>query len=107
MKNSPNRLHDFLNNASESGNPLENYIQSLSPEALAQLSKPNPEVLQMMERNIMAMLGGLPGEQFEIAITTNREHLGRLLASAMMSGYFLNNAQNRMTIERSFQEIEQ
>ncbi|MDY6781510.1 MAG: DUF760 domain-containing protein [Cyanobacteriota bacterium] len=107
MKNSSNRLHDILNDASESGNPLETYIQSLSPETLAQLSKPDPEVLQVMERNIVGMLGGLPAEQFEISVTTSREHLGRLLASAMMSGYFLNNAKHRMALDRSFQDMEE
>jgi Protein of unknown function (DUF760) len=105
MKNLPNRLHNFLDNSSENGNALETYIQSLSQETLAQLSKPNSEVLQVMERNIISMLGSLPGEHFDITITTNQENLGRLLASAMMSGYFLNNAQQRMALEKSFQEI--
>lgn len=105
MKN-VNRLGNFLNNASETGNDLENYIQSLSPEAIAHLSKPNSEALQVMERNIISMLGGLPSEHFDITITTNRENLGRLLASAMMSGYFLNNAQQRMTLEQSVRGLE-
>ncbi|MFM7325775.1 MAG: DUF760 domain-containing protein, partial [Nodosilinea sp.] len=30
-----------------------------------------------------------------------RESLGRLLASAMMSGYFLRGAEQRMTMERA------
>jgi hypothetical protein len=42
-------------------------------------------------------------DQFEVTITTNRENLGRLLASAMMSGYFLRNAEQRMTFEKSLQ----
>ncbi|MDY7015391.1 MAG: DUF760 domain-containing protein, partial [Cyanobacteriota bacterium] len=67
----------------------------------------DPEILQVMERNIVGMLGSLPGEQFEISITTNREHLGKLLASAMMGGYFLNNVQHRMALERSFQDIQE
>jgi hypothetical protein len=54
-----------------------------------------------MERNIIGLLGNLPSEQFDVAISTNRENLGRLLASAMMSGYFLRKAEQRMTIEKS------
>jgi Protein of unknown function (DUF760) len=56
-----------------------------------------------MERNLVGLLGGLPSEQFDVTITTSRENLGRLLASAMMSGYFLRSAEQRMQFERSLQ----
>ncbi len=83
-------------------NGLWQYVQSLSPETIAHLSKPeSQEVFQVMERNIMGLLGNLPSEQFDVAISTNRENLGRLLASAMMSGYFLSKAEQRMTFEKS------
>lgn len=76
----------------------------MSPEAVAQLSKPGSgEVLQVMERNIIGLLGGLPAEHFDVTVTTSREHLGRLLASAMMSGYFLRNAEQRMHFEHALQ----
>lgn len=78
------------------------YLQSLSPEMIAKLSRPDSnEVFQVMERNIIGLLGHLPSEHFEVSISTNREHLGRLLASAMMSGYFIRNAEQRMTFEKS------
>jgi hypothetical protein len=54
-----------------------------------------------MERNIVGMLGTLPPEHFGMTITTSREHLGRLLASAMIGGYFLHNAEQRMAFEKS------
>lgn len=74
----------------------------MSPESVARLSRPaSPEVFQMMERNIIGLLGGLPSEHFDVTITTSREHLGRLLASAMMSGYFLRGAEQRMQFEQS------
>jgi hypothetical protein len=57
-----------------------------------------------MERNIAGLLGHLPGNQFEIAVTTSKENLGRLLASAMTSGYFLRNAEIRHSIEKSLEE---
>lgn len=83
---------------------LMQYIQSLNPETIAQLSRPaSPEVVRLMERNIVGLLGVLPSEQFDVSITTNREHLGRLLASAMMGGYFLRNAEQRMGFEQSLQ----
>lgn len=102
MNNSSNKIPEFFGNSAESGDLLWRYLQSMSPETVTQLSKPSsPEVLQVMERNIMGLLGGLPPEHFGVTITTSREHLGRLLASAMMSGYFLRNAEQRMAFERS------
>jgi hypothetical protein len=59
-----------------------------------------------MERNIVGMLGTLPPEHFGVTITTSREHLGRLIASAMVSGYFLHNAEQRMAFEKSMQLAE-
>lgn len=87
----------------EGENNLLQYIQSLTPETISQLSQPqSSEVFQVMERNIIGMLGTLPPEHFGVMISTSRENLGRLLASAMMSGYFLRNAEQRMTFERAF-----
>jgi hypothetical protein len=101
-----------VNNLSNLSNPfasgdngpgqLWQYVQSLSPETIAQLSRPaSAEAMQVMERNIVGLLGGLPPEGFDVTISTNRENLGRLLASAMMSGYFLRNAEQRLAFEQS------
>lgn len=106
MNNSLNQSHVFGGSES-SPNLLWQYVQSMSPETIAQLSKPNSaEVFQVMERNIVGLLGGLPSEHFDVTVTTSREHLGRLLASAMMSGYFLHGAEQRMQFERSLQGSE-
>ncbi len=74
----------------------------MSPETVAQLSRPvSSEVMQAMEHNIIGLLGGLPAQHFDISVTTSREHLGRLLASAMMSGYFLKSAEQRLAFEEA------
>ncbi|WP_375539685.1 DUF760 domain-containing protein [Oscillatoria sp. FACHB-1407] len=100
--NNTNQLSELFGSNAESGNLFLQYVQSMSPETIAQLSKPgSPEVFQVMERNIIGLLGGLPSEQFDVTITTSRESLGRLLASAMMSGYFLRNAEQRMAFEKT------
>lgn len=79
----------------------------MAPDTVSQLSKPtSTEVFQVMERNIVGLLGNLPSEHFGVTVTTNREHLGRLLASAMISGYFLRNAEQRMAFEKSLQSSE-
>ena len=106
-------MSDVSNQASrffdgeENSELLWQYVQGLSPESVNQLSKPTSgEVFQIMERNIIGLLGNLPPESFNVSITTTRENLGRLLASAMMSGYFLRNAEQRMLFEKSLQAAE-
>jgi len=41
----------------------------------------------------------LPGEHFDVKITASRDHLAGLLASAMMTGYFLRQMEQRMELE--------
>lgn len=83
-------------------NKLWQYMQSLGGETATQLFQPSPEASQLIESQIIGMLGGLPAGHFDVEITTNREQLGRLLASAMMSGYFLHRAEQRMALEQQF-----
>ncbi|MTJ09279.1 DUF760 domain-containing protein [Anabaena sp. UHCC 0204] len=107
MSNQSNRVSEFFNSDSETSNLLWQYVKSLSPDTVTQLSKPtSTEVLQVMERNIIGLLGNLPSEQFGITISTSRESLGRLLASAMISGYFLRNAEQRMGFDMVLQGTE-
>jgi hypothetical protein len=105
MNNLSPQNSDFSHNINTNKNLLWDYVQSLDPEMAARLSQPSPESLQVMERNIIGLLGGLPSENFGVKITTNRESLGRLLASAMMSGYFLHSAEQRMNFEQQFTGI--
>jgi hypothetical protein len=107
VNNELNRSQNFFNGEGEVSESLWQYVQSLSPDTIAQLSKPgSSEVFQVMERNIIGLLGNLPSEHFGVTVSTSREHLGRLLASAMMSGYFLRNAEQRMNFEKSLQSID-
>ena len=107
MNQSSNKGPEFLKEESEQANLLWQYVQSMSPDTVAQLSKPcSSEVFQVMERNIIGLLGNLPSEHFGVTITTNRENFGRLLASAMISGYFLRNAEQRMAFEKSLIGVE-
>jgi Protein of unknown function (DUF760) len=107
MSNQSNRVSEFFDSESEASNLLWQYVKSLSPDTVSQLSKPSSsEVFQVMERNIVGLLGNMPPEHFGVTITTNRENLGRLLASAMMSGYFLRNAEQRMNFEVALQGTE-
>ncbi|MEA5594327.1 DUF760 domain-containing protein [Rivularia sp. UHCC 0363] len=105
MNNSSNKVSEFFNGESQSSNSLWQYVSSLSPEAVTQLSRPSSsEVFGVIERNIIGLLGSLPSEPFNINISTSRESLGKLLASAMISGYFLRNAEQRMNFEIALQD---
>ena len=58
MNNELNRSQDFFNQENEVSESLWKYVQSLSPETISQLSKPeSQEVFQVMERNIIGLLG--------------------------------------------------
>lgn len=107
MSDASNQVSEFFEGESETGNLLWQYVQELNPDTVTQLSKPtSAEVFQVMERNVIGLLGNLPSDHFNVTISTSRENLGRLLASAMISGYFLRNAEQRMSFEKSLQTVE-
>ena len=107
MSKELDRSQDFFSSENETGDALWKYVQSLSSETISQLSKPDSiEVFQVMEQNVIGLLGSLPSEHFNVTNSTSRDHLGKLLASAMMSGYFLRNAEQRLNLEQSLQAID-
>ena len=86
----------------DQSNALWEYVRSLSPETMTRLSQPeSAEVFQIIEHNVVGLLGSLPNENFDVEVSTSRESLGKMLASAMMSGYFLRNVEQRKTFEDS------
>ena len=94
-------------NQQEDNNSLFAYIQSLEPSAIARLSQVSPAVASIMQQKLRQMLGVLPSTLFDVTVTTDRENLGQLLASAMQTGYFLRQAEERMDIEEHFSRVTQ
>ncbi len=93
---------NFLNSDAEvqEVNPLLQYLQHQPPEVLAQVAKSvSPEVKQIITHNVHGLLGVLPPEGFDVKITTDRENLAGLMISAMMTGYFLRQMEQRMDME--------
>ena len=85
---------------SPSVNELLNYLQHQPPEVLSRVAKSvTPEVRQIVNQNVQGLLGMLPNEHFNVQVTTNRDNLSGLLASAMMTGYFLRQMEQRMELE--------
>lgn len=96
--------HLFDSNPNQ--NELWQYMQTLNADTANQLFRPSAEAAQVMEGQIMSLLGGLPPQHFDVRVSTTREQLGQLLASAMMGGYFLHKAEQRMALEQRWGEDE-
>lgn len=93
---------NFLNSDTEveDTNSLLKYLQLQSPEVLAQVAKSvSSDVKQIISHNVQGLVGMLPSESFNVKITTDRENLAGLLVSAMMTGYFLRQMEQRMQME--------
>ena len=90
------------NNACQAGNGLIQYLQDQSPDVLQRVAKSaSNDIQDIIRHNVQGLLGMLPGEQFEVKVTASRENLARLLASAMMTGYFLRQMEQRKELEES------
>lgn len=82
------------------GNALIQYLQEQPPDVLQRVARSaTGEIQDIIRHNVQGLLGMLPGEQFEVKVQTNRENLAGLLASAMMTGYFLRQMEQRMELE--------
>lgn len=105
----PNFLNDYpeehpnqlLNEGfEEHPNKLLKYLQHQPPEVLARVAQSvSPEIKQIISQNVQGLVGMLPSENFNVQITTDRDNLAGLLASAMMTGYFLRQMEQRMQLE--------
>jgi hypothetical protein len=99
----PDQFDFFGGDAEESqANQLLKYLQHQSPEVLASVARSvSPEIKQIISQNVQGLVGVLPSEAFNVQISTDRENLAGLLASAMMTGYFLRRMEQRMELESS------
>ncbi|MEZ2230235.1 MULTISPECIES: DUF760 domain-containing protein [unclassified Microcoleus] len=91
---------DSSNAKQATDNPLLKYLQHQSPEVLDRVAKSvSPEIKEIISHNVQGLVGILPSDNFSVQITTDRENLAGLLASAMMTGYFLRQMEQRMQLE--------
>ena len=90
------------NNDNNEGNALIEYLQEQSPDVLQRVAKSaSTDIQDIIRHNVQGLLGMLPGEQFEVKVTSSRDQFGNLLASAMMTGYFLRQMEQRKELEES------
>jgi CheY-specific phosphatase CheX len=86
----------------ESINPLIQYLKHQRPEVLSRVAQTvSPEIKQIISQNVQGLIGVLPADGFSVQVTTDRDNLAGLLASAMMTGYFLRQMEQRMQMEVS------
>ena len=94
---------EFLTTYSQDGQPgngLIQYLQDQSPEVMQRVAKSaSNDIQDIIRHNVQGLLGMLPGEHFEVKVTANRDNLASLLASAMMTGYFLRQMEQRKELE--------
>ncbi|EDX85142.1 hypothetical protein S7335_2841 [Synechococcus sp. PCC 7335] len=93
---------DFTNLNSEESmtNELLDYLQHQPPEVLSRVAQSvSGEIRQIISHNVQGLVGVLPADGFNVQVSTDRENLAGLLASAMMTGYFLRRMEQRMELE--------
>jgi putative heme iron utilization protein len=98
---------DFLNCEIDENQPnqLLQYLQHQPPEILAKVAQSaTPEIRQIIAQNVQGLLGVLPSSHFHIQIMTDKDNLDHLLSSAMMTGYFLRQMEQRMELDTAFNE---
>ena len=90
------------NNDPNEGNDLIQYLQKQSPEVLQRVAKSASEDIQeIIKHNVQGLLGMLPSDQFEVKITSSKDNIANLLSSAMMTGYFLRQMEQRKELEQT------
>ena len=90
------------NNEGHESNALIQYLQDQPADVLQRVAKSaSPEIQEIIRHNVQGLLGMLPGEQFDVKVTSSRDNFASLLASAMMTGYFLRQMEQRKELEES------
>ena len=90
------------NNEGHEANALIQYLQDQPADVLQRVAKSaSPEIQEIIRHNVQGLLGMLPGEQFEVKVTSSKDNLASLLASAMMTGYFLRQMEQRKQLEET------
>ena len=89
-----------LNPEDSKSNELLKYLKHQSPEVLTRVAQSvSGEIKQIISHNVQGLVGVLPADGFNVQVSTDRENLAGLLASAMMTGYFLRQMEQRMELE--------
>ncbi|XP_072995712.1 uncharacterized protein [Typha latifolia] len=85
---------------------LLEYVRNVKPEFMDLFVKRAPQqVVDAMRQTVTNMIGTLPPQFFAVTVTTVAENLAQLMYSIMMTGYMFRNAQYRVELQQSLEQI--
>ncbi|XP_016568286.2 uncharacterized protein LOC107866803 isoform X2 [Capsicum annuum] len=85
---------------------LLEYVQNVQPEFMELFVKRAPQqVVEAMRQTVTNMIGTLPPQFFAITVTTVAENLAQLMYSVLMTGYMFRNAQFRLELQQSLEQV--
>lgn len=85
-------------------NRLQKYIHAQSVQDMSRLAAEiSPDVRHLIGANVQALLGYLPASEFNTTVVASKENLQNLLASAMLTGFFMHSMETRMQMESLFE----
>ncbi|KAG5542829.1 hypothetical protein RHGRI_015809 [Rhododendron griersonianum] len=84
---------------------LLEYVKNVQPEFMELFVKWAPQqVVDAMRQTVTNMIGTLP-QFFAVTVTTVAENLARLMYSVLMTGYMFSNAQCRLELQQSLDQV--
>ncbi|KAJ3691328.1 hypothetical protein LUZ61_020492 [Rhynchospora tenuis] len=100
-------------NSSANGNMPKNrrdilleYVKNVQPEFMELfLKRAPPQVVDAMRQTVTNMIGTLPPQFFAVTVTTVAENLAQLMYSVLMTGYMFRNAQYRVELQQSLEQM--
>ncbi|KAK7409873.1 hypothetical protein VNO78_00247 [Psophocarpus tetragonolobus] len=85
---------------------LLEYVKNVQPEFMELFVKRAPQqIVDAMRQTVTNMIGTLPPQFFAVTITTVAENLAQLMYSVMMTGYMFRNAQYRLELQESLEQV--
>ncbi|XP_073022548.1 uncharacterized protein [Primulina eburnea] len=85
---------------------LLEYVQTVQPEFMELFIKRAPQqVVDAMRQTVTNMIGTLPPQFFAVTVTTVAENLAQLMYSVLMTGYMFRNAQYRLELQQSLEQV--
>ncbi|KFK32935.1 hypothetical protein AALP_AA6G308300 [Arabis alpina] len=85
---------------------LLEYVQNVKPEFMEMFVKRAPKhVVDAMRQTVSNMIGTLPPQFFAVTVTTVAENLAQLMMSVLMTGYMFRNAQYRLELQQSLEQV--
>lgn len=85
---------------------LLEYVKNVQPEFMELFVKRAPQqVVDAMRQTVTNMIGTLPPQFFAVTVTTVAENLAQLMYSVLMTGYMFRNAQYRLELQQSLEQV--